>query len=147
MLRNAIKDHWTAAQLPIGSYVHAGGFEIRYEANETSAIDPEEVLKLFENEDITRQQFLQMMKISVTDAKNVLGGDQVADFTKTSIGAKIDIRLNDLPVEKVDDEFVMVNANVRKRVKRRVFGKDTTSAKTVTPKRKIKRRIKTKVSR
>lgn len=145
MLRNAVKDHWTREQLPIGSYIHAGGMEIKYEANETSAIDPEKVMELFEGGDITREQFLRMIKIGVTEAKNVLGGDQVADFTVTEVGNKVDIRLSSLPVEHEDDEFVMANQKIKRKIKRRVFG-GTSKPKergTVAPVRG-KRKIRTK---
>lgn len=145
MLRNAINDHWQKEQLPIGSYIHAGGQEFRYEANETSVIDPADVMQLYEDGDITKEQFLSMVTIRATEAKNVLGGDQVADFTKTVVGNKVDVRMISLPVEQHDDEFVMSAHKVRKKVKRRVFG--TSKPKETTKSGRVKRKINTKVSK
>ena len=145
MLRNAVKDYWTSEQLPIGSYIHAGGNEIKYEANETSAIDPERVMELYENGDISREQFLRCVKIGVTEAKNVLGGDQVADFTVTEVGNKVDIRLSALPVEHEDDEFVMANHKIKRKIKRRVFGGGSKpKVRDAAPSGRAKRKIRTK---
>lgn len=146
MLRNEVKTHWTEEQLPIGSYIHAGGMEIRYEANETSAINPERVLELYENEEITREQLLKMMKIGVTEAKNVLGGDQVADFTEKVPGTNVDIRLSELPVENIEDEFVMNVHKVKKRIKpRKLFGQGAAKPKAERSKSgRPKRNIRTK---
>ena len=147
-LRNAIKNHWTVNQLPIGSFIRAGGIEFRYEATESSIIDPEEVLSLFEKKEITREQFLSMMKVSATDAKKVLGGDQVADFTTTVIGDTVDIRTQSLPVENEDDEYIMEAHKVRKKVKRRVFGgKAKPTERTPSKTRPRKRAIKTRTSK
>lgn len=142
VLRNSIKDHWQREGLPIGSFARVQGFDIRYEANETSSIDTEKVLELWEAGEITREQFLRTIKVQSTEAKNVLGGDQVAAFTVKEIGKSVDIRMDAVPIEQIDDEFIMENAKVRKRVKRRVFGggNTTPTAKTTRPKRRIKTR-------
>lgn len=140
-----MKEHWTKEQLPIGSYIHAGGQQFQYAATETSSIDPEEVMKLYEEGDISREQFLNMVSINAPAAKNVLGGDQVADFTKTVVGNKVDVRMSALPVEQHDDEFVMSAHKVRKKIKRRVFG--TTKTKETTKSGRAKRKINTKVSK
>lgn len=100
-------------------------------------------MKLFEDGTINREQFLRMVKIAATEAKNVLGGDQVADFTVTDVGSTLDIRIINLPVENIDDEYVMENSKVRTRVKRRVFGGKRTNTPR-TPSGKVKRRIKTR---
>lgn len=145
MLRNEVKNHWTEEQLPIGSYIHAGGMEIRYETNETSAIDPEKVLAMYEDGDINRDQLLRMMKIGVSEAKNVIGGDLVADFTETIPGKALDIRLSELPVERINDEYVMANHRVKSRVKRRkLFGGGPSKPVARTQSGRAKRRIRTK---
>ncbi len=120
--------------------------EIRYEANTTSSIDPERVMELYEKGEISREQFLRTLKINATEAKNVLGGDQVADFTVEDVGTALDIRIAQLPVENIDDEFVMEFEKVRKRVKRRVFGgkKPTESASATVKPRTKRRKIKVK---
>lgn len=142
VLRNAIKDHWQREGLPIGSFARVAGFDIRYEANETSSIDAEKVMELYEAGEISREQFLRTLKVNATEAKNVLGGDQVAAFTVTEVGKSVDIRMDSLPIERIDDEFIMENAKVRKRVKRRVFGGGKTAApvKATRSKRRIKTR-------
>lgn len=145
VLRNAIKDHWQKHKLPIGSFLRSDGLEIKFEANETSAIDPERVLEQFEEGEITRDQLLRMLSINKTEAKNVLGGDQVADFTITTVGNKADVRIESLPVENIDDEFVMENERIRKKVKRRIFGGKKSGDRASAPKRK--RRIKARVSK
>lgn len=148
-LRNAIKAYWTEQQLPIGSFIRAGGMEFRYEANETTSLDSEAVLAMYEKKEITREQFLRMMTISKSEAKNVLGADMVADLETTSVGDKLDVRIETLPVENVDDEFVAVRRNVRKKIKRSVFGQ-AAQAKTEAPQQAstgVKRRIKTRGSK
>lgn len=147
MLRNAVKDHWTREQLPIGSFIHIAGMKVTYGANESSIINPDEVLKLFEAGEISRERFLQMLTIKSTEAKNALGADQVADFTVTVAGTKADIRMEKLPVEQADEEFVMAASKIKKRqILRRKFGgssKAETTAKSVKgarPRRAIKTR-------
>ena len=141
-----MKDHWAKEQLPIGSYIHAGGQGFQYAATESSVIDPEEVMKLYEAKEISREQFINMIVINAPTAKNVLGGDQVADFTKTVVGNKVDVRMSALPVENHEDEFVMSAHKVRKKIKRRVFG--TTSKPVATTKSgRARRKINTKVSK
>lgn len=147
VLRNTVKNHWQKEQLPVGSYIHAGGLRIRFETNETSAINPERVLELYENEEISRDQLLNMMKIGVTEAKNILGGDQVADFTEKVPGTKMDIRLEELPVENVEDEFVMSAHKVKKRISRRkIYGRGDKAKETGprTKSGKLVRKIRTK---
>lgn len=146
MLRNAVKAHWVSSGLPIGSFARSDGYEIRYEAASSEIIDADEIMKQYENGDITREQFLRMISIQKTEAKNVLGGDQVAELTVTEVGKKLDIRLTSLPVENLDDAYVMENSNVKKRIKRRVFGNKskTPVSKPRSRKRNIKTRTKTK---
>lgn len=123
--------------------------EIKYETNLSSKVDAERVMQLYEKNEITREQFLRMVNIAVAEAKNVIGGDQVADFTVEVPGTTVDIRLADLPVENLDDEFVMANHAPKSRTKRRkVFGGGTgTRAKTPAARVKKTRRIKSKVSK
>lgn len=145
-LRNAIKNYWTAQQLPIGSFIRAGGMEFRYEANETTTLDAEAVLKMYEAKEITREQYLRMVSISKSEAKNVLGADMVADLEVTTVGDKIDVRMESLAVEHEADEFVAIRRLVRKKIKRSVFGQ-AADAKEAAPKQSIasgKRRIKTR---
>jgi len=145
VLRNEVKNYWTENQLPVGSYIHAGGMKIRYETNETSHINPEKIMELYENEDIDRDQFLRMIKIGVTEAKNIIGGDQVADFTETVPGKNVDIRLSELPVENIEDEFIMNTHKIKRRVQRRkVFGKGQDKKQTTGTSSRAKRRIRTK---
>lgn len=77
---------------------------------------------MYDDEEITRDQMLRMLKIDKQQAKNVLGGDVVAELTEEVVGKEIDVRIATLPVENDDDEFVAVNRAVKKRVKRRKFG-------------------------
>ena len=138
-MRNAIIAYWTGNKLPIGSYMRMGGSEFRYEAAESTSYDTDAILQLYDDEDITREQFLQLMKIDPKQLGNVLGGDVAADLSTTTLGDKLDVRISELPVEHDDDEFIMVERNVRKKKKRSVFGKRA-DAKTqaAQPKRRIK---------
>ncbi len=147
-LRNAIKGYWTEQKLPIGSFIRAGGYEFRYEANETTELDTDAVLTMFEKEEITREQFLRLISISKSEAKNVLGADMVADLEVTSVGDKLDVRMEALAVEAKDDEYVSVQRVVRKKIKRSVFGQAAENAK-ATPKAPTsnKRRIKTRTGK
>lgn len=133
-------------QLPIGSFIRAGGYEFRYEANETSSLDTEAVVAMYDKKEITREQFIRMVSISKSEAKNVLGADMVADLEVTSVGDKLDVRIEALPVEHVDDEFVAVQRSIRKKIKRSVFGQ-AAQAKIEIPQQVAggaKRRIKTR---
>lgn len=151
-LRNSIKNYWTAQQLPIGSFIRAGGMEFRYEANETTTLDADAIMKMYENKEITREQFLRMVSISKSEAKNVLGADVVADLEVTTVGDKIDVRIDTLPVEQQADEFVAVRRLVRKKIKRSVFGQtaEAREAAAEASKQSIanrKRKIKTRNSK
>jgi hypothetical protein len=89
-----------------------------------------------------------MVNIQTTPAKNILGGDQVADFTRTAVGNNVDIRVKELPVENQDDEFVLANHKVRTKTKRKVFGgKSKAVQNTNQNKGRSKRRIITRVSK
>lgn len=123
--------------------------EFRYEANETVTLDADAILAMYDKEEITREQFLRMMSISKSDAKNVLGADVVADLEVTSVGDKMDVRIDPLKVENQDDEFVAVRRLVRKKVKRSVFGQSADTRKTAEAQKQSiastgKRRIKTR---
>jgi hypothetical protein len=146
-LRNAVKAYWSEEALPVGSFIRASGLEFRYEATKSTVIDPDKVLELYEKKIITREQFLRMVSIAKGEAKNVLGGDQVAAFEIEEVGDKIDIRVETLAVENANDEFVAVQEVVKtKTTKRVVFGghklqKEVAAVKTVTGP-KLKRVIK-----
>lgn len=140
-LKNAVKSHWLNERLPIGSYVRAAGHEFRYAGAVTTTYDTESILDAYENEEITREQFLRLMKVDPKQLANVFGADQAADLTMTTVGDTLDIRVSSLDVENEDDEFVMVERNVQKKQKRSVFGKRKQEAKTAVerkPKRSIK---------
>lgn len=96
-------------------------------------------MELYENDEITREQFLRMISVGKAEAKNVLGGDLVTQFTKTEIGKNADIRISSTPVEQVKDEFIEVNE--KRRIRRKVVGKNKAKASTK------KRRIRTRVSK
>lgn len=96
--------------------------EFRYEANETTSLDTDAILNMYDKEEITREQFLRMLSIKASEAKNVLGADVVADLEVKTVGDKLDVRIDTLPVEQEKDEFVAVVRLVRKKIKRSVFG-------------------------
>jgi hypothetical protein len=110
-------------------------------------IDPERVMQLYEAGEITRDQFLRTLKISATEAKNVLGGDQVADFTVTTVGKTLDIRITSLPIENLKDSYVLENSNIKKRVKRRLFGGGAKAENKTVSNPRRKRRIKARTSK
>ena len=121
--------------------------EFRYEANETTSLDEDAILKMYDDGDITREQFLRMLSITRSEAKNVLGADVVADLETTSVGSKLDVRISTLPVEQHEDEFVGIERVVRKKIKRRIFGSGEQRAAatgTVKPLIRSKRKIKTR---
>lgn len=113
---------WASEELPIGSYIRLDGVEYRYEAAESVEINNEPILKMLEDGEITREQFLRIFSVDAKEAKNILGGDQVADLEVRTVGDKLDIRTTSLPVEHAEDEFIMVASVVKRNIKRRVFG-------------------------
>ena len=117
--------------------------EFRYEAAESEKLDAEAILELYDNEEITREQFLRMINIDKTQAKNVLGGDLVAELTVTETGKTVDVRIRQLPIEHLDDEYVEVKRAVKMRRKRSVFGRMAATERT-TVENKVKRGIKIK---
>lgn len=145
-LRNTIKSVWAEMELPIGSYIRTDGMEFRYEANETVAIDNEPILKMFEDGEITREQFLRIFKVDAKEAKNVLGGDQVADLEVKTVGDKLDVRIEALPVENQQDEFIVVASVVKTKKKRKVFGGGA-RPQTAAPVKGTIRRIKIKAKK
>lgn len=121
--------------------------EFRYEAAESEKLDADAVLALYENEEITREQFLRMVNIDKTQAKNVLGGDQVAELTVKEIGNNVDVRIKQLPIEQIDDEYVEVKRKVKPKRKRSVFGRKAEAARQPAAEKKPKRGIKVKRSK
>lgn len=119
-LRNAVKDEWVRRQLPTGSSVVVGGSEFTFAVTESEVIDPEFILKLYERKQITREQLLRVMSIGKADAASELGGDIVLAATVTKLGKKADIRMSDLPVERLNDEYILeadrANIPSRKRI-------------------------------
>ncbi|QXN72541.1 hypothetical protein RCKICKAPOO_75 [Rhodobacter phage RcKickapoo] len=83
-------------------------------------IDPEYILKLYEKKQITREQLLRVMSVGKADAASELGGDIVLAATVTKLGKKADIRMSDLPVERLNDEYILeadrANIPSRKRI-------------------------------
>ena len=136
--------------MPIGSFIRASGMEFRYEANETVTLDAAAVMALYEKGEVTRDQFLRMISIQRSEAKNVLGADVVADLEVTTVGDKMDVRIESLPVENVDDEYIAIRRLVRKKIKRSVFGQAEEvklATKTAATPGTIRRRIKTRASK
>lgn len=142
-LRNAIKAHWAENDLPIGSFVRCDGIDIKYEANESAKLPTEEILKMYEDEEITRDQLVRLLNVDRTQAKNILGGDVVADIEVKEVGKTVDIRVSETPIDEIDEEFVGVARKVRMRSKpkarKRIGGSGKVAA---TPKRKVRRKIK-----
>lgn len=132
-LRNTIKSVWTTMELPIGSFIRTGGMEFRYEANESTEINNEPILEMFLKEEITREQFLRMFKVDSKEAKNILGADQVADLEVKTVGDKLDVRIENLPVEKGEDDYIAVASVIKTNRKRRVFGSGTKPTKVAAP--------------
>lgn len=97
---------------------------------------------MYENDEITRSQLVRLLNVDRTQAKNILGGDAVADIEVTTIGEKVDVRISETPIDEIDEEFIGVIRKVRLRSKpksrKRIGGREKTS----TPKRKIRRKIK-----
>jgi len=92
---------------------------------------------MYDNEEISREDFVKMINVDKTQAKNVLGGDIVASMEYEQIGKTADIRLENTPIENIDDEFVIVATKIRSRVKRKTFGPKKSEA-TGKVRRKIK---------
>jgi hypothetical protein len=122
VFRNIIKDYWQKEGLPIGSYIRTGGTEYRYESNETTSLDAAAIVQMYENEEITKEQFIRMFNVDKGEASKILGGDVIASITITSIGDKLDVRTEDLPIEDAKDECVVINEDVRKKINRSMFG-------------------------
>jgi len=132
-------------ELPIGSIIRCGGLEFKYEATQTTEIDAGAILDMFLNEEISREQYLRMINVSASEAKNVLGGDQVANLETTKVGNKVDVRVETLPVEFADDEFIGIKAIAPAKAKRRrVFGSGNAKVTAETQQTSRKRLIKFK---
>lgn len=113
-LKNVIADLWASNGYPIGTFIHCGGVRIMYEAADRQVLDTDAVLKLYDNEKISRETFLRMISISTAEARKSLGGDLVTSLTKEVAGEKADIRIEELPIENAEDEFIVVKT---KRIK------------------------------
>jgi hypothetical protein len=105
-LRNEIKDEWKRRQLPAGSKIVVGGSEYYFGATESEVVDPTAIFEMYEREEITRDQLLSVISVPKAEASKVLGADVVLDATITKVGSKADIRSNDLPIERIDDEYI-----------------------------------------
>lgn len=136
-MRNEVKEQWKALGLPIGSYIHIAGLKFDYGATSKEIIDPDAILKMYEDEEITREQYLSMITVNKKPASTVLGGDLVAQHTIETVGDKADIRMEALPVEQEDEEFVYEKDKAK--TKRKTFGKNKVKAgEKAKPRRRIK---------
>lgn len=99
---------------------------------------------MYDEEEITREQFIRMINLDSKQLANVLGADQAADLMTVTVGDTLDIRVSSLPVEEADDEFVMVERKIGSKRARSVFGKraEEKREKQSTAKPKGKRSIK-----
>lgn len=147
ILRNTIKDFWIANKIPIGSYVHSGGKKYGYAAVSTTILDNDAVLALYDAQEISRDQFLRMLKVDRKQAQNVLGGDVVADMETTVVGDTVDVRISSLSVEEADDEFISIMRNPVRKKKRKRFGSTALLATTketpstaAKPRRRVRQR-------
>jgi len=139
VLRNVVKDLYTREKLNTASYMCIDGARLSYEATKTSVINPEGFLALYEDGEISKEQFLSCLKVNIAPAENVIGGDQVASLKEEIVGATVDLRIVTLPVEYAEDKFLMRGTSSPKRRKRLIRA---TTVK--TGRNGIKRNIKVK---
>lgn len=126
--------------MPIGSFIRSGGLDIKYEATENVKLDTEKVFALYENGEISRDQLLRMISISKSEAKKIIGGDQVAEFEITVTGDSADIRIENTPLEYIDEEYIGVMVKEKPKRRRRIGRRAKPTTKTPARKRKIKTR-------
>lgn len=120
MLRNAVKDFWATEKLPHGSYIVTNGLQIKYEAASSEKLSTEKIIELYEDEEITRDQLINLLNVDRSQANIILGGDIVADITTVEVGKKADIRLDKLPIERLNEEHIEIahkKTTARRRIK------------------------------
>lgn len=136
-----MKAEWASNQHPVGTFIRSGGLDIKYEASDSVKIDAEGVLKLYEADEITREQFVQMLNIDKTQAKKILGADQVMDLEIEVPGKDADIRVSDTPIDEIDDEYIAVTSKPIRSKPRKKFGGKPTSKAAVASRPKSRRRV------
>lgn len=132
-------EYFAANKIPQGSYIVLDGVRFDYNATERDVVDTSTLLQMYEDEEISRESFLDMIKPDAKVVATKLGADLAADLITKDVGSTLDLRLTELPVEQAKDEYVNVERIVKTR---RRLSKEGATRKQLAGKPKIGRRIK-----
>lgn len=108
VVKNLIKTTLEENDAPYGSFFHTEGYKIFYAATESEIIAPEDLYDMLVEEQITKQQFLDCIKVNITDVKRVLGGDVAEALKQPVTGDKADVRMEKLGVDDSEDEYFLI---------------------------------------
>ena len=90
---NAFKELMRLQELASEDFVIAQGEKFQFATTLTTTIDPKGVLDLYEEGEITRGNFLELISINKIKCKNILGEDEAIRLTTESRGPKADLRI------------------------------------------------------
>jgi len=81
--------------LPARTQVIIDGVSFMYTVAEASVIDPRKWFKLWQDGEITEDQYFSCLAVGKGDANNVIGSDQIETISIVQQGKKADIRRDD----------------------------------------------------
>lgn len=91
---NLFKKLLSENDFPAGTAVEIDGTKFTWAVSEGREIDPREWYKLWQDGEITEDQYFECLAVGKTDAKLVIGEDQVETISIDTKGSKADIRVD-----------------------------------------------------
>ena len=142
VLKNIFKERIKTGKWELGTYVEAAGTRFDYSVTEKEVIEPEDFLAMYENGDITKEQFLRCISVQKGSVDTHVGSDVTLKLANKVHGDSYDVRTSDMDIEDVSKEAVVTpSAPMVPKRRKKVGGKPKAEA---GAKPKLMRRIRLK---
>ena len=109
-LKNALVAIVKREDLKAEDEIRLGALAYRYDYATSEVVPAEALLKLFEDGEIDRRQFIESIKVQKADAERVIGGLIIGKLTETAKGDKADVRKRKLEDSEVTTEPKLIRA-------------------------------------
>lgn len=146
-LKNFFKERIIKKEWQLGTYAVTSGLRLDYSANESTYIDPEDFLEMYQKKKITKEQFLKCISVQKGAVSTHLGSDIALQLERETEGDKLDIRIKELSIDENNQDYLFVPQLAKTpKVRRRVLGEKPKAAPTAA-KRMKRVRLKGKTSK
>jgi len=138
ILKNVFKDGIKNRQFVIGTYVLHGGYRFDYSQTESTVIEANDFLALYESGNITRDQLLKCVSVQKGSVDTYIGSDVALRLAKNKIGKEFDVRVTQLDIDSENESVVVVPETEQPIIRKRSLARNT---KTTAPAKVLIRRI------